>query len=267
MIEHQPKDMTTRLVIWSAIASGSIVALIAILLHTMTGALKPPSRPAIPVQETAAVSIEQESESSGHVTDELQDSFITVYHISIMSGHYHIRACPLVNNSQGVVTSGTLYEARRAGYIPCEDCKPPGRARFAEELARQNRLVSQQVYSEFKESGFKPKSIEQQRREQVKTITYPPTSTSATGVVGISSAARPWTSSAGIGMPATGATRPSNGIGATTASTVYFAPHSGNKYHRSSGCRGLKNALNTKPITLTQARNMGLTACSFCGGG
>jgi len=50
----------------------------------------------------------------------------------------------------------------------------------------------------------------------------------------------------------------------TGGATVWIAPYSGKKYHRTSGCRGLSNARSTQSMSLSEAMAQGYTACKIC---
>ncbi|MCC6798193.1 MAG: hypothetical protein IT366_23975 [Candidatus Hydrogenedentes bacterium] len=50
----------------------------------------------------------------------------------------------------------------------------------------------------------------------------------------------------------------------TGGATVWIAPYSGKKYHRTSGCRGLSNARSTQSLSLSEAMSQGYTACQIC---
>lgn len=46
--------------------------------------------------------------------------------------------------------------------------------------------------------------------------------------------------------------------------SVYVAPYSGTKYHSSSGCEGLENAISIKKMSITDAKDQGYKPCGYC---
>lgn len=53
-------------------------------------------------------------------------------------------------------------------------------------------------------------------------------------------------------------------ITAQAVTNVYIAPHEGEKYHFCSDCRGLRNAISIKKVTLKKAKQDGYTECKIC---
>lgn len=247
------------------------------------GAFAMPTKP-VPEEATVVDSVEDDMLERSMPENELEDNETSEEEIDLSeygvyldgnSTKYHTSFCKYAENGEFV----NLEDATDRGFTACNECNPSvmnyeNYAEKEQELAKVKAEIEakekaeaeakakaeaeakEKVEAEAKVKAEIEAKAKAEAEEKSKLEAEAKAKAEAEAAAAAIASAQQNTSSAAVADPTAS-------VGTSTGTRVFIAPESGNRYHYSSNCRGLKKANSIVEVTIEDAMARGLTICGY----